>query len=300
MINNLIASSIPILPKWFIKFFSNPYVAGETIEEVLGYIKTINNNGFSATVDILGEHVSDVNTSFEITTDYCQLYDRINQLSLDCNLSIKPTHLGLELSLDTALKNFDTIINKAKENSNFLRLDMESSLYTDNTFKIYDYCKKKYPHVGVVLQAYLKRSIKDAEILAEPGFSARICKGIYKEKSEIAYQNQNEIRENFLRLVEIMIQKKAYACYATHDQHLIDRIIEIINDRKLNTDQFEFQVLYGVPMDGRLEELVNNGYKVRVYVPFGSEWYEYSLRRLKENPNIVGYIIKNLFSKNTY
>ena len=300
MINNLIASSIPILPKWFIKFFSNPYVAGETIDEVMKHIKTINDSGFSATVDILGEHVSDVNTSFKITTDYCQLYDRINQLSLDCNLSIKPTHLGLELSLDTALKNFDTIINKAKENSNFLRLDMESSLYTDNTFTIYDYCKKIYPNVGVVLQAYLKRSMKDAEILAMPGFSARICKGIYKERSKIAYQDQNEIRDNFLKLVEIMIQKQAYACYATHDQYLIDRIIEIINTKKLNSNQFEFQVLYGVPMDGRLEELVDNGYKVRVYVPFGSEWYEYSLRRLKENPNIAGYVIKNLFSKNTY
>jgi len=300
MINNLIASSIPILPKWFIKFFSKPYVAGETIEEVIGHIKTINDSGFAATVDILGEHVSDVNTSFEITTEYCQLYDRINQLSLDCNLSIKPTHLGLELSLDTALKNFETVINKAKENSNFLRLDMENSLYTDNTFTIYDYCKKIYPNVGVVLQAYLKRSIKDAETLAKPGFNARICKGIYKENPDIAYQDQNEIRDNFLRLVKIMIQKQAYACYATHDQYLIDRIIEIIKDRKLNTNQFEFQVLYGVPMAGRLEELAKNGYKVRVYVPFGSEWYEYSLRRLKENPNIVGYILKNLFSKNTY
>ena len=300
MINNLIAYSIPILPKWFIKFFSNSYVAGETIEEVLDHIKTINDNGFSTTVDILGEYVTDVETSFKITNDYCELYDRINQLSLDCNLSIKPTHLGLDLSLEIALKNFEAIVYKALENSNFLRLDMESSLHTDNTFTIYDHCKNIYPNVGVVLQAYLKRSIKDAEKLAGPGFSARICKGIYKEKSDIAYQNQNEIRDNFLRLVEIMIQKKAYACYATHDQHLIDRIIKIINARKLNTDQFEFQVLYGVPMDGRLEELTNNGYKVRVYVPFGSEWYEYSLRRLKENPDIVGYVIKNIFSNNSY
>ncbi len=300
MINNLIASSIPLLPKWFIKFFSNPYVAGETIEEVMNHIKNINDSGFSATVDILGEHVSDEDISFLITTDYCELYDRIDQLSLDCNLSIKPTHLGLDLSLDTALKNFDTIINKAQESSNFLRLDMESSIHTDNTFKIYDYCKKKYPNVGVVFQAYLKRSMKDAERLAAPGFSARICKGIYKEKSEIAYQDQNEIRDNFLRLVEIMIQKQAYACYATHDQHLIDRIIEIIKNKKVNPDQFEFQALYGVPMDGRLEDLVKNGYKVRVYVPFGSDWYDYSLRRLKENPNIAGYVIKNLFSKNTY
>ena len=300
MINNLIASSIPILPKWFIKLFSNPYVAGETIEEVLGHIKTINDSGFSATVDILGEHVSDVNTSYQITTEYCELYDRINQMSLDCNLSIKPTHLGLDLSLDTALKNFNNIISKAEKSSNFLRLDMENSTHTDNTFKIYNYCKKIYPNVGVVLQSYLKRSLKDAERLAEPGFNVRICKGIYKEDIQIAYHDHNEIRNNFIKLVEIMIKKQAYACYATHDQHLIDKIIEIIKNRNLNTDQFEFQALYGVPMDGRLEDLAKNGYKVRIYVPFGYEWYDYSLRRLKENPNIAGYVIKNLFYKNTY
>ena len=300
MINKLIASSIPILPKWFIKLFSNPYVAGETIDDVLQHIKAINQKGFSATVDILGEHVSDKETSRLITTNYCELYDKINQESLDCNLSVKPTHLGLELSLDTALKNFETLINKAKECSNFLRLDMENSPHTDNTFKIYNHCKNIHHNVGVVLQAYLKRSVDDAKKLAGKGFSARICKGIYKESSKIAYHDQNEIRDNFLKLVEIMIQKKAYACYATHDQYLIDKIIEIILKRKLKSNQFEFQVLYGVPMDGRLEELIKKGYKVRVYVPFGSEWYEYSLRRLKENPNIVGYIIKNLFSNNSY
>ena len=221
-------------------------------------------------------------------------------MSLDCNLSIKPTHLGLDLSFDTALKNFEIIINKAKENSNFLRLDMENSAQTDDTFKIYNYCKNQYAEVGIVFQAYLKRSIEDLGRLARPGFNARICKGIYKENSTIAYHDPDEIRNNYLSLVEIMIQKKAYACYATHDQYLIDRIIEIIKNRKLSNDQFEFQVLYGVPMSGRLEEMVHSGYKVRVYVPFGSEWYEYSLRRLKENPDIAGYVIKNIFSKNSY
>ena len=300
MINNLMASTIPLLPKWFVRFFSSPYVAGETIETALGHVKSINNKGFSATIDILGEHVLDTDTSHVITADYCELYEKINQMSLDCNLSIKPSHLGLDLSFDTAIKNFEIIINKAKESSNFLRLDMESSAHTDNTFRIYDYCKNQYPEVGVVFQAYLKRSIEDMERLARPGFNARICKGIYKEKLNIAYDDPDEIRNNYLSLVEIMIQKKAYACYATHDQYLIDRIIEVIKNQKLSNDQFEFQVLYGVPMNGRLEELFHSGYKVRVYVPFGPEWYEYSLRRLKENPNIAGYVIKNIFSKNSY
>ena len=300
MINNLMASTIPLLPKWFVRFFSSPYVAGETIEKALGHVKNINNKGYSATIDILGEHVLDTETSYLITADYCELYEKINQMSLDCNLSIKPTHLGLDLSFDTALKNFETIINKAKENSNFLRLDMENSAQTDDTFKIYNYCKNQYAEVGIVFQAYLKRSIEDLGRLARPGFNARICKGIYKENSTIAYHDPDEIRNNYLSLVEIMIQKKAYACYATHDQYLIDRIIEIIKNRKLSNDQFEFQVLYGVPMSGRLEEMVHSGYKVRVYVPFGSEWYEYSLRRLKENPDIAGYVIKNIFSKNSY
>jgi len=300
MINNLMASTIPLLPKWFVRFFSSPYVAGETIEQVLGHVKNINDEGFSATIDILGEHVLDTDTSYEITADYCELYDKISQMSLDCNLSIKPTHLGLDLSLDIALKNFESITYKAKESSNFLRLDMESSLHTDNTYKIFSFCKNIYPNVGVVLQAYLKRSIADIERLAKPGFNLRICKGIYKENSTIAYHDPGDIRNNFLRLVETMIKKEAYACFATHDQYLIDRILDIIIKRNISNDKFEFQVLYGVPMGGRLEQLINSGYKVRVYVPFGSEWYEYSLRRLKENPDIAGYVIKNIFSRNSY
>ena len=300
MINNLIASTVPLLPKWFARFFSSPYVAGETIEQALNHVKSLNSKGFSATLDILGEHVLDVNSARETTNDYCKLYDKINQMSLDCNLSIKPTHLGLDLSLDTTLKNFEIITCKAKKNSNFLRLDMESSLHTENTFKIFSYCENIYTNIGVAIQAYLKRSAEDIERLAKPGFNARICKGIYKESSAIAYHGPDEIRNNFLNLAKIMINKEAYTCFATHDQILIDKIIKMIKDQKVSSDKFEFQVLYGVPMGGRLEELTNNGYKVRIYVPFGSEWYEYSLRRLKENPDIAGYIIKNIFSNNSY
>ena len=300
MINQLIASTIPALPKWFIRFFSVPYVAGETIENALAHVEKINNSGFSATIDILGEHTMEIENARSITSDYCDLYNKINHRSLDCNLSIKPTHLGLDISFEIAKKNFEVIIAHAAKYSNFLRFDMESSSHTNDTLKIYDHCFKKYSKVGVVLQAYLKRSISDLERLAKPGFNARICKGIYKENSSIAYQDPEEIRNNFLKMAEIMIFKKAYACYATHDQGLIDRILDLIKKHRLGIDKFEFQVLYGVPMSGRLEKLIESGYKVRVYVPFGPDWYDYSLRRLKENPNIASYVIKNIFSKNSY
>ena len=300
MINKLIASTIPVLPKWFIRFFSGPYVAGETIENALTHVKRINNSGFAATIDILGEHTKDIETASSITSDYCELYKKINQRSLDCNLSIKPTHLGIDMSFDIAKNNFQKIITEAEKFSNFLRFDMESSSYTDNTLMIYDHCLKRYSKVGVVLQAYLKRSISDIESIAKPGFNARICKGIYKENASIAYQNPEEIRNNFLKMAETMIFKKAYSCYATHDQGLIDRILDLIKKHKLGVDEFEFQVLYGVPMNGRLEELIKNGYKVRVYVPYGPDWYDYSLRRLKENPDIAGYVLKNIFSRNSY
>ena len=300
MINQLIASTVPVLPKWFVRFFSGPYVAGETIENALTHVRKINNSGFAATIDILGEHTTDIETASSIASDYCELYKKISQGSLDCNLSIKPTHLGIDMSFEIAKNNFEKIMTEAEKFSNFLRLDMESSSYTDDTLMIYDHCLRRYPKVGVVLQAYLKRSISDIERLAKPGFNARICKGIYNESPSIAYQNPEEIRNNFLKMAEIMIFKKAYSCYATHDQGLIDRILDLIKKHKLGIDKFEFQVLYGVPMNGRLEELIKNGYKVRVYVPFGPDWYDYSLRRLKENPDIASYVIKNIFSKNSY
>ena len=300
MINQLIVSTVPVLPKWFVRFFSGPYVAGETIEDALSHVKKINNSGFAATIDILGEHTMDIETASSITSDYCELYKKINQRSLDCNLSIKPTHLGIDMSFEIAKNNFEKIITEAEKFSNFLRFDMESSSYTDDTLMIYDHCFKKYSKTGVVLQAYLKRSISDIEILAKPGFNARICKGIYKERPSIAYQNPEDIRNNFLKMAETMIFKKAYSCYATHDQGLIDRILDLINKHKVGLDECEFQVLYGVPMNGRLEHLIENGYKVRVYVPYGSDWYDYSLRRLKENPDIARYVLKNIFSRNSY
>ena len=297
MINNILASSVSVMPKWFIKLFSKSYIAGHRPKEVIDIVKNLNSQGFSATIDILGEHINSQAKTNSVTNEYIQIYNDIAKNSVDSNISVKPTHIGLDISMDLALENFKILINKASESSNFLRIDMENSKNTDSTFKIYNDLFKIYPKVGVVLQAYLKRSIADIEKLAGPGFNARICKGIYKENKNIAYQDPEDISKNFLAMAKAMLAKNSYACYATHDLQLIDDLVSLTKEMDADTSKFEFQVLYGVPMKGKLDELLKSGYKVRVYVPYGPDWYDYSIRRIKENPNIAGYVIKNLFTK---
>jgi len=295
--NSIVTSALTILPKWFAKPFARPYVAGQTENDAVTNIRTLNEKGFSATVDILGEHVLTTEEARDITAQYCHLYDRIANESLDCNISIKPTHVGLNIALVEAMSNITTILKKAQEYENFLRIDMENSPFTDQTIEIYHHCKTIYNNVGMVIQSYLHRSIDDILFLANDQFNSRICKGIYKESEYIAYQDRGEIRDNFLKLAKTMATQNAYSAFATHDQELIDRLLDWIITDKVSKDLFEFQVLYGVPMNGRLEALLGAGYKVRVYVPYGPDWFDYSVRRLKENPKIISYVLKNFFRK---
>ena len=297
LFNSIVTSALPILPKWFAKPFARPYVAGQTEDDAVTHIRTLNEKGFSATVDILGEHVLTKEKARDITAQYCHLYDRILNESLDCNISMKPTHVGLNISLAEAMSNITTILKKAQEHNNFLRIDMENSPFTDQTIEIYHHCKTIYNNVGMVIQSYLHRSIDDILLLADDQFNSRICKGIYKESEHIAYQNREEIQDNFLTLAKAMATRNAYSAFATHDQELIDRLLDWIITDKVPKDLFEFQVLYGVPMNGRLEALLGAGYKVRVYVPYGPDWFDYSVRRLKENPKIISYVLKNFFRK---
>ena len=297
LFNSIVTSALPILPKWFAKPFARPYVAGQTEDDAITHIRTLNEKGFSATVDILGEHVLTREEARDITAQYCHLYDRILNESLDCNISMKPTHVGLNISLAEAMSNITTILKKAQEHENFLRIDMENSPFTDQTIEIYHHCKTIYNNVGVVIQSYLHRSIDDILLLANDQFNSRICKGIYKESEYIAYQNREKIQDNFLTLAKTMATRNAYSGFATHDQELIDRLLDWIIKDKIPKDLFEFQVLYGVPMNGRLEALLGAGYKVRVYVPYGPDWFDYSVRRLTENPKIISYVLKNFFRK---
>ena len=296
-VNTSIVSMIRIMPRWSIHPFARTYVAGESIEETVPVVKKVNDCGFTCTLDILGEHVQSAEEAENITQEYCDLYDVISTENMNCNISIKLTHIGLALDKNIAAVNLVRILKQAKLHSNFCRIDMENSSYTQQTIDLYKDCVSKYPNIGIVLQAYLKRSLEDAHALNTPSFNTRICKGIYNEPETIALQDRTAIQDNFFQITKEILLGNGFAAIATHDIPLIDRIDEWIESTQISSDRFEFQVLYGVPMKGRLERLLDKGYTVRQYVPFGKEWFDYSLRRLKENPQIMSYVLGNLVKR---
>ena len=296
-INTNIVSLIRFMPRWSIHPFAKTYVAGESIEETILAVKEINARGFTCTLDILGEHVQSAAEAENITREYCDLYDVITAENMNCNISIKLTHIGLALDKNIAAENLIRILKQAKLHSNFCRIDMENSTYTQQTIDLYKDCVSIYPNIGIVLQAYLKRSLEDARDLNTPVFNTRICKGIYDEPETIALQDRTSIQDNFFQITKEILSGNGFAAIATHDIPLIDRIDEWIESTQVSSDRFEFQVLYGVPMGSRLERLLDKGYTVRQYIPFGKEWFDYSLRRLKENPKIMSYVLGNLFKR---
>ena len=296
-INSSIVSMIRFMPRWSIHPFAKTYVAGESIEETVLVVKKINARGFTCTLDILGEHVQSVVKADNITQEYCDIYDTISIENMSCNISIKLTHIGLALDKNIAAENLVRILKQAKLHNNFCRIDMENSTYTEQTIELYKDYVSNFPNMGIVLQAYLKRSLEDARDLNTPGFNTRICKGIYDEPETIALQDRTSIQDNFFQITKEILSGNGFAAIATHDISLIDRIEEWIESTGVSSDRFEFQVLYGVPMGGRLEQLLDKGYTVRQYIPFGKEWFDYSLRRLKENPKILSYVLGNLFKR---
>ena len=297
LINYLIIQIIPFLPKVFVRLVASPYIAGITDDEMLINVQKLNNKGYDVAIDILGEHVTTEQEATEITERYANLYDRIASQQLNANLSIKLSHIGQDLGYDVVKSNLMILVNAAKKHNNFLRLDMENSPYTSETINLYKKAFEDYSNVGIVLQAYMHRSKDDLDKLANEKFNVRICKGIYIESEDIAYRDYQKIRDNYIVLVQQALIKGAYVGIASHDEYLIDKLYLWIKENQIPTTQYEFQILHGVPMEKKLQQLIKEGNKVRVYVPYGDNWYDYSIRRLKENPKMAGYIIKNIFSK---
>jgi len=297
LLNSLLTATVPFLPRWIVRPFALPYVAGETIDEALQAAEAVSREGFSVTLDILGEHTLDIKISQKITEDYCSLYNLITQKNLDCTISLKLTHLGLDISKELAAENLNKIIISARPGNRGLTIDMENSSYTSQTLDMYKTALEFYENTGTVLQAYLHRSMDDLKQIMSPKLRLRICKGIYLEDGKIAFKNGNQINENYIALCQTLLKGEGFVEIATHDTELIHDIDRWISENHIPMDRFEFQVLYGVPMGNTLENLKDKGYRVRVYIPFGDKWYEYSIRRLKENPNIVGYVLKNMFKR---
>ena len=296
-LNKILLPLLSLFPTAFIKKIAMRYVAGETSEEALSVVRELNNEGFSATMDILGENTRSHENAAAVKDAYIQLYEDINQEGLDCTISLKLTHLGLGYDDALAENYLLEILEQAMKRDTFLRIDMEDSPHTDTIIHLFQKCLERYPKVGVVLQSYLRRSKADLASLLGDRLNIRICKGIYHEPPDVAFHDREEIRHNFIQLVQTAMDGGAYVGIATHDHTLIDSLETWIVNKQINNDRYEFQVLYGVPMKGRLTALLASGHKVRVYIPYGEQWYLYALRRLEENPKIAGFVMKNLFMR---
>ena len=294
LLNRAMVGILRAVPTGILWRFARRYVAGATLEEALRAVGELNGRGFLATLDILGEHVT---TEAEARADgaaYAAALRAIRQQHLTCNISVKPTHMGLKLDRDLCAEIFQSLTAEAQRLGNFVRLDMEDSTCTDATLDLYRRLRRETPGVGVVLQAYLRRSQEDAKRLSEERANIRVCKGIYREPAAIAFQDREEIRKEFIALLEILMGAGCYVGIATHDPWLIDEARSLICRLGLSRDAYEFQMLLGVRPDLR-ERLRAEGERLRVYVPYGEKWRAYCLRRFRENPQILRHVILALF-----
>lgn len=295
ILNKILVPGIQIMPKGIVRVFANKYIAGDKLSDAVNTVKVLNTKKLKATMDVLGESIKDRNEAVRSKDENLEVLEAISNSKLDCNLSIKLTMLGLNIDYDLCLGLVREILDKAKKLNIFVRIDMEDSSVTDLTIKIYETARKEYDNVGIVIQAYLRRSEKDILKLTESKANFRICKGIYVEPEEIAFKNADEIRKNFLKILRIAFERKAYCGIATHDEYLIKESVIMIKEMGLKTNEYEFQMLLGVRENLR-DSATEKGHRMRVYVPFGQRWYEYSIRRFKENPNIAGQVLKSIFS----
>ena len=294
--NKLIALCLPFVPKPIVGFFSRHYIAGEKLEDAVNLVKELNSQGMVATIDVLGEEVKKKEDSLHAVELYKQVLEAIEKEKIDANISVKPTHMGLKMDKEFCYNNLKTLIEEAKKRKNFVRIDMEDATTTDDTIEMYLKLKEKYDNVGTVFQSYLRRFIDDINYVLPHNPNLRICKGIYNEKREIAYKEKAIINDNLSYGIEKLLSNGAYIGIATHDEKLVWHGLKLIDQLKLKRDQYEFQMLLGVDHELR-RIIVNSGHKLRVYVPFGTDWFGYSTRRLKENPAMAGHIIKNIFQR---
>jgi proline dehydrogenase len=288
------------MPKKLVWIFSKKYIAGETIDDAVKVSKELNSQGIMITIDLLGEFIKNLSEAEENKQAYLKIIDRIESEKINGNYSLKPTSFGLLLDQEVCYRNIREIVAKAAGFNNFIRIDMEDSPCTDLEIALFRRLKKEFPkNVGLVVQAYLKRTQSDLENLmdlhsAETPLNFRLCKGIYVEPEAISFKKYQEINEHFLIDLELLLSKGVYPGIATHDKPLVEGAYRLLEKYRVPKNLYEFQMLYGVTPDLR-QSIVNKGHPMRVYVPFGKDWFGYSTRRLKENPKMASTIIKAIF-----
>ena len=277
------------------KGFASRFVAGETLDTALEAVKQLNRKGITATLDLLGESVRNEGEARESARAYIEMLDRIQKQHLDANVSVKLTAMGLDISEDLCVANMQNILDRAREHQSFVRLDMESSEYTQKTLDLF--YERLYPsyrgNVGIVLQSYLYRTSSDVEEANKASARVRLCKGAYKEPAAVAYPEKKDVDESYIRCMRSLLTNGHYPGIATHDEAIVRETKRFARENDIKPDQFEFQMLYGVRRDLQ-DKLVAEGFRLRVYVPFGTQWYPYLMRRLAERPANVAFITGNI------
>jgi proline dehydrogenase len=299
LLNRLIVSVLQLLPQRLVRRFAMRYIAGENLEDAVRVLRTLHLQNMMGTVDVLGENIS-TREEAPLAVKACEeVLHSIQENHLQAYLSIKLTQFGLRVDEEFCHANVKNLLTIAHGYNNFVRIDMEDSSITSATLKLYERLREEgFENVGVVIQAYLRRSEKDIQPLMEKKANVRLVKGIYVEPEAIAYKDREEIRRNYLRLLKMLLQAQCYVGIATHDDFLVQgayQYIQEINRQKLD---YEFQMLYGVRLKLR-DQIVASGHRMRIYVPFGQHWYSYSMRRFKENPQIARYVLQALLSRNS-
>lgn len=296
LLNQIIVKTMPLIPKPIVKKVAMKYIAGYDLKDAINETKKLMKIGAWTTIDVLGEFVDTKEMAIEATQESSRVIDAINDHNLQSYLSIKPTSQGLGIDFDFAYKNIKKLVAKALSKNIWVRLDMENSPYTDLTLDMYRKLRADgFDNVGIVLQAYMRRSEDDVKSLMELKPSIRLCKGIYRESPEIAYQGKEEVRDNYKKLFNLIIENNMYIGIATHDEPLIKYAEDYLDNNNIEKNKYEFQMLLGVREQKR-DEIIKNGHPMRIYVPYGEDWYGYSTRRLKENPNMAGHVFKAMFS----
>lgn len=302
MFNKIIAAILPYFPKKFIWIFSRAYISGETIDDAMRETKVLNSKNIKVTLDVLGEFIKNLDEAEANKKEYLHLIDVSCKNNIDGNFSLKPTSFGLLIDKEVCYNHIREIVVKAASCNNFIRIDMEDSPCTDDEIALFRRLKSEFPtSVGLVLQAYMRRTLDDIKQMldlhsAETPLNYRLCKGIYVEPEAIAYKKYEEINQHFLEDLEFMLANKIYVGIATHDKPLIEGAYNLLKKYNVPRNMYEFQMLYGVTPKLR-DSIVSAGHTMRVYVPFGKQWFGYSTRRLKENPKMATHIIKALFYK---
>lgn len=299
-INKMIAGMLPYMPKNLVWLFSKRYIAGKKIEDAIEVSRQLNKEGMMVTIDLLGEFITKLHQAEDNKNEYLNIIETIQKAKIEGNFSLKPTMFGLLIDKDVCYGYIREIVAKAASYNNFVRIDMEDSQCVDLEIELFRKLKAEFPaNVGLVFQAYLKRTLGDINQLldlqtSEIPVSYRLCKGIYVEPEKIAYKKYAEINQHFLEDLEFMFKNGNYPGIATHDKFLVEGAYKLIEKYKVPREKYEFQMLYGVTPQLR-KSIVDAGHRMRIYVPFGNQWFAYSTRRLKENPAMAKEIIKALF-----